>query len=579
MSAALGQDAWWDLPGPARFLDRAAAMADSQLGVLGIAMPVPMPRDWLRAMTRRISAQASVSPVLVAASAGLRGRSPVRMLAAAAGLETSGLRLVAGFVDEPALAETVFLVHGVPQTDWRQWSLFLRSFRAERQRQPRLSSPSVILAVPRAIPPDDLHATLGARPLRWMGVVSRLDTCLYAQRLGGQPGDDLLARTAAETTVEFAGWDRDMIGALASLTLEQQLDPVPLLADFAASVSRETPCWENALVDLWDGAPHISTLALVAAGNDTALRARLWSARVRAVFPFIDTVRLAFVAKYDARLRAELPLTKSFNGRSVTYADPVRLEFYDLKTILGPSLPRSEMALIDHCYRLRTSMAHADPGDTRRIVEASALWERLESDFPVGSAGWDWPRCGQRLVLLVGPSGAGKSTYAGAHYDAGEIVSSDAIREDIFGSLEAEGDQGPVFERLREEVRSRLSSGRRVVVDATHIKAGDRVASARLAPADIPVEYVVIDRLMTDKAATAGWRTRRPGLLESHATTFAANIDAILACDGLPNVHVTVPRLAGQNTVVGGFDRSEGPAHHDETYSSEGLWDGSLASV
>jgi predicted kinase len=545
-----GQDAWWSLPGPARFLERAAAMANIPSGVLGVLMPMPAPRDWLMALTYSLDEQASATPVVVDASVGLHGRSPVRMLATAAGLETAGLRLVAGFVDEPALADTIFLVHGVSQAEWRQWSLFLRSFRAERQREPRLGAPSIVLAVPPAIPPDDLHATLGAPPLRWMGVLTRLDTRLYVERVAGRQSDDLLSRVAMETTVEFAGWDREMTRALACLTLEQQLDPVPMLEAFAESVSSETPCWENALVDHWDGAPHISTLALIAAKEEAALRARLWGARVCVVFPFIDAVRLAFATKYEGRLRAALPLTKNFNDRSVTYTDPFKLEFYDLKTILGPLLPRDERTLLEHCYRLRTAMAHSDPGDGYRIVQASALWERLESDFPAASTGWDWPRCGQRLVLLIGPSGAGKSTYAAEHYDPAEIVSSDAIREEIFGSSEADGDQGPVFERLRDEVRHRLGGGRRAVIDATHIKATDRIANARLAPADIPVEYVVIDRPMADKVTTAGWRARRPGLLETHAGIFAENIDANMARDGLPNVRVTVPTLGGSNPIT-----------------------------
>jgi hypothetical protein len=107
-----------------------------------------------------------------------------------------------------------------------------------------------------------------------------------------------------------------------------------------------------------------------------------------------------------------------------------------------------------------------------------------------------------------------------------------------------------VFERLRSDVRMRLTSGRRAVIDATHIKAADRINNARLAPADIPVEYVVIDRPMEEKVATGGWRLERNGLLESHATTFAANIEAILARDGLPNVTVTAPALGGRNPVA-----------------------------
>jgi AAA domain len=88
------------------------------------------------------------------------------------------------------------------------------------------------------------------------------------------------------------------------------------------------------------------------------------------------------------------------------------------------------MSALADSYALRMAMAHMDPGDAWRIVRASTLWDRLEPDFPAASTGWDWPRCGQRLVLMVGPSGAGKSTYAAEHYDRGDVVSSDAIRVD-----------------------------------------------------------------------------------------------------------------------------------------------------
>ncbi len=550
MSGTASQDAWWSLPGPCRFLDRLVGAANASFGVLGLSLPRPAPPGWLEAVTRRVDEQASSMPTAVDVSAGLRGRSPVRILAAAAGLETSGLRLIPQFVDEPALIDAVFLVHGVPASDWRQWSLFLRSFRAERQRTDRAGAPVILFDVPPSVPPDDVRATLDAAPLRWMGVLSRLDTRLFIERLAGRQDDDLTARVAMETTVELASWDRTMAEALTRLPLKEQLDPLPFLADYAASLRGQTPCWENGLVDLWDGQPHVSTLALLAAGDQVALRARLWSARVRAIFPFLNAVRLAYAIKYGVQLRAALPITKTYNERQQIYDDPFKLELFDIKAILESVLSSEETLLLGDCLSLRRAMAHSDPGGTFRIIRMSERWERLEPDFPTASVGWDWPRCGQSLVMMVGPSGAGKSTYAADHYDGAEIVSSDAIRGDLFGGLDVLGDQGPVFERLRADVRQRLAVGRRVVVDATHIKTADRLSTARLAPADIPVEYVVIDRLMDEKVATAGWRAQRPSLLTTHAATFAANREAVLAGDGLPNVTVTVPPLDGRNVAL-----------------------------
>ena len=530
---------WWGLPGPDRFLQRVADAANKPAGVVGLLLPRPEPEGWLEAVRERLDEQASSRPIVVDASAGLRGRSPVRLLATAAGLETSGLRVIEQFLDEPALADAVLIVHGAPAADWRDWSLFLRAFRADRLRLDLPGAPTILFAIPPSVPPGDARAALGSAPLRWSGMVSRLDTRLFIEAIAGLPDDSLVGRVATETVIELAGWDRPLAVAMTRLPMEKRLEPLGELATHAASYTGLTPNWANGLVDLWDGQPHVHSLVLLAAGDRTTLNARLWSARVRAVFPFLNTVRMAFAARYEDALRARLPITKTYHDRHYVYDDPYRLEIFDLKSLLEQIISQEESLLLDDCLRLRRAMAHADPGDAYRIVRVSERWERLEADFPAASTGWDWPRCGQSMVVLVGPSCAGKSTYAQANYDQADIISSDVIRHEIFGSLEAAGDQAPVFERLRAEVRARLASGHRVVVDATHIKVADRLATARLMPADLPVEYVVLDRPLADKVATAGWRVTRPGLLETHAETFRSNLGQIMAGDGLPNVTVT----------------------------------------
>ena len=517
---------WWRLPGPTRFLQKLVDALAKPPGLVGLMMPRPEPIGWLDAVRERLDEQASSQPILVDAAAGLRGRSPVRMLATSAGLETSGLRVISQFLDEDALADAVFIVTGAPVDDWQEWSLFLRTFRADRARVEQAGAPVILFAAAPAVPPAELRAALGGAPIRWSGVLSRLDTRLHVEALGGRVEDDLVARVAAETTVELAGWDRTLAEALTRLPIEQQLEPLDALMPHAAHYAGQTPCWGNGLVDYWDGRPHPSTLSLLAAGARTALAARMWSDQV------------AFVARYEAALWARMPYEKPYGERRQLYTDPYRLEFYDIRKLLDQALSYEENLLLGDCIMVRRSMAHNEPGDVGRIRRMSELWERLEPEFSAGSAGWEWPRCGQSLVMLIGPTCAGKSTYAEAHYDRSDIISSDAIRQEIFGSLDAAGDQSAVFERLRSQVRMRLAAGQRVVVDATHIRTADRLATARLAPPDIPVEYVVLDRPMPEKVATAGWRARRPRMLDEHAETFAANLRDILAGDGLANVRV-----------------------------------------
>jgi protein phosphatase len=72
-------------------------------------------------------------------------------------------------------------------------------------------------------------------------------------------------------------------------------------------------------------------------------------------------------------------------------------------------------------------------------------------------------------VLLVGPAGAGKTTFAGKHFLATEVVSSDRARAMI---SDDEGDQSvtaPAFALVRFITERRLRLGRVTVIDATNV--------------------------------------------------------------------------------------------------------------
>jgi hypothetical protein len=61
--------------------------------------------------------------------------------------------------------------------------------------------------------------------------------------------------------------------------------------------------------------------------------------------------------------------------------------------------------------------------------------------------GWNWPRCGQTMILTVGPSGAGKSTWS-VEQGIG-VVSSDEIRKEISPDGETPGSQAGIFHKVR----------------------------------------------------------------------------------------------------------------------------------
>lgn len=150
------------------------------------------------------------------------------------------------------------------------------------------------------------------------------------------------------------------------------------------------------------------------------------------------------------------------------------------------------------------------------------------------------------LTLLVGPSGAGKSTYA-ARYPLDWMLSSDRLRGEYCGDFRDQSRNYDVFAALHHLAKARMDSGLPVVIDATNLRRRDRLAIVSLAPQGAGVEYVVIDRPLHDKLASAGWRAEvRIGdksLVETHHERFQSALKDIMRGDGHPQVRVKDERI------------------------------------
>jgi F420-dependent oxidoreductase-like protein len=87
------------------------------------------------------------------------------------------------------------------------------------------------------------------------------------------------------------------------------------------------------------------------------------------------------------------------------------------------------------------------------------------------------------LVVLVGVSGSGKSTWAAQHCQPGEVVSSDALREQVGESAHDQRASTDAFALLEEIVRRRLARKLFTVIDATSLQADSRARYRELASA------------------------------------------------------------------------------------------------
>lgn len=79
----------------------------------------------------------------------------------------------------------------------------------------------------------------------------------------------------------------------------------------------------------------------------------------------------------------------------------------------------------------------------------------------------DRPHC----IWMIGLSGSGKSTVAEEYakkYDA-KIISSDKIREELYGDENIQGDPNEVFRIVHERICDLLKSGFSIIYDATNL--------------------------------------------------------------------------------------------------------------
>lgn len=72
------------------------------------------------------------------------------------------------------------------------------------------------------------------------------------------------------------------------------------------------------------------------------------------------------------------------------------------------------------------------------------------------------------VYLTIGIQGSGKSTWANQQ-DA-IVISSDAIREELYGDASYQGDNARIFDTVYFRARRAAEAGHDVVIDSTNIK-------------------------------------------------------------------------------------------------------------
>jgi len=516
----------WDLPGPKSFLARLAEAIDNSAGgIVHIAAPSPRPPDLVDAILGYLVRQAIWRGHVVS----IRGEgSPSDLISQAAGRRISAATL-AEFKADPQLSSRAFVfdIEGeIPDA----WVYFFRHWR-EGARTQALDAPVLIVIGPCGVSLADSTAMFGTPAITWQGVIGPTDTRMVIERHFQHP-DSVLVQTAIAVGVEVSGWNLGLARRLASLEPQELVNPEDwLLANLSSEL--EHAYWENGGVDLWNADVCPDTAFLVRHRALGEIRRKIWRGQVSVLFPFTDTVRRHLIRHYrdalEQYVNPQTPRTRPSADGERVIVDPEDLELGEVKFLLK-TLPKEQSfdTLLRRSHRIRSRLAHLEQVPREDILVCLDAWDHVREKFQ--PTGWNWPRSRQTLTILVGPCGAGKSTWAKTHCPPEDIVSADAIRVELNRPLVNVGDQREIFELAHNRVRRRLAAGRDAVFDATHLKAVDRLKSVDLAPHDIKVRYVVLDRDLDVKLTQRDWRPE--DLVRMHHEMMQQQLEAILVGDG-----------------------------------------------
>lgn len=532
-------DLWWSLAGPLRFVAGVTKAIAERRRVVCLRVPDPVPAHLERAIEKSLRDDLSLDCVSLNLKNFDQSKPLPHLLAGLLGVPTVEVGSVGDFGSHQKLADQVVIVDGLDKRELRRWALFLRHLSSE-DAGGAVVGPILIVLVPTNLPYDESAELRGAaRTLTFQGFVDRYDTAGYASMVGARIGSDLPARVGHATVLEVAAWSRPLLDAMVTWEVSDQINPMAQFERAATEHRPPFPHWENGLVDLWDDEPAAHPVAAIRHGLHEHVRRRIWAAQAGVILPYTHRILRSLIQRHrdvlNRLISPSRPFRKTSHDRTDVITDPADLEFYDFREHARPSLSIAELNLIKTAQWCRNAVAHRDVIPPEAIERLSDLYvdnfDLAETDVP----GWNWPRCGQTMTMTIGPSGAGKSTWSEAQ--GVEVISSDGVRVDLHGSAEVPGDQADVFRQVRMRSTHALSKGKDVIVDAMHVEVEDRKRQSTIAPPDIGIKYVIIDRPIQDKLRDAGWRAGR-GIVEKYHETFPAKVVVALTGDGRPDIQV-----------------------------------------
>ena len=361
--------AWWEIPGPNRFVRRVENTLLDRLNVVA-ALPEGLGDDWFNFFRRRWRLQQEHMDIIRVSD---DQQSPLENLSEAFTTNTYGASSIHALVGEPEFCgRTVgILVDGCGS--WQKWKEFITAYEREC-RLVEIMDRTVLLIVTDAVNPARLPAPeTHLRIHIYDGYAQPQDCYMYAWVLLGA-GAKQTWRTELKISLcaQLAQWDPKLCERLSDCDLCEILQRESYTDLFSSAkdsmdAADLDEAWTRGVLQRRDNTVvyHSGWLAMDLDSGE--FFRRIWAAQIQVIFPLIEQFRYQVVDMY--RNLIYLPVRNYYNDEQIN--DPCELEIAMLRSILKSKsdVPRAVYRKLDQAYEFRNALAHLTPLTSTQIQE------------------------------------------------------------------------------------------------------------------------------------------------------------------------------------------------------------------
>lgn len=377
------EPSWWQMPGPLRFVEEAAAVLEQGQNLV-LCLPehcAPGLREAVQPSARRLG---RFWHRLDAAGAD----DPVNFLYHRCVPQPTATTVwdEQTLCQEDGFAGHLIWLDGVTETHWPAWRNFLSAYQHHCRCRSELDRTLFCVPLEGSLALTPPKADVCLQHLFWYDRVAPLDMLLYASLLWRKHAlAPLLKQVVIALTAHLALFDPTLAERLAGAPLATLLAPQTLLRELAEARgwTRDIQHWVCGAADCVEGEAQYHSAFLALLEFQPQLRQRLWSAQVGVVFPTLERFRLAWIEYLGEFLPATLP------GGDGSLKDRLELEFGQIYWQVSNSGLRYKPEIWEPVQRLRelrNALAHGEPLDPTQLGDLAAFPPVLMPPFPTQTA-------------------------------------------------------------------------------------------------------------------------------------------------------------------------------------------------